>query len=77
MLENNPPILWKDDGKNAFAEFRTRLANAPILIQPYFDMPFLLNPDASNKGIGALGSQLGKDLLEHFVAYFSRTLGKH
>ena len=40
MLENNRPFVWEDDAKNAFAELRTRLANAPILIYPDFNLPF-------------------------------------
>ena len=39
-----------------------------------------MDSDAPDKGIGAVLSQLGKDqldLLEHPVANFSRTLGKH
>ena len=34
MLEHNRPFVWEDDAKNALAELRTRLANAPILIYP-------------------------------------------
>ena len=77
MLENNGPFVCEDVAKNAFAELCTCLANAPILINPDFNLPFLLNFDASDKGIGALLSHLGKDQVDHFVAYFSRTLGKH
>ena len=32
MLENNRPFVWEDDAKTAFAERRTRIAKAPILI---------------------------------------------
>ena len=76
MLENNCSFVWEDDAINAFAELRTLLANAPILIYPDFNLPFLLDSDASDKGIGAVLSQLGKDQQEHLVAYFSRTLRK-
>ena len=54
MLENNRLFVWVDDAKNAFAELHTRLANAPILIYPEFNLPFLLDSDASDKGIGAV-----------------------
>ena len=77
ILENNRPFVWDDDAKNAFSECRTRLANAPILIYPDFSVSFILDSDASDKGIGAVLSQIGKDHLEHQIAYFSRTLGKH
>ena len=77
MLENNRPFVWEDDAKIAFARLRTRLANAPILIFFDFNLPFELDSDASDKGIGAVLFQLGKNQLEHPVAYFSRTLEKH
>ena len=77
MLENNRPVVWDDDAKIAFSELRTRLANAPLLTYPDFSFSFILDSDASNKGIGAVLSQIGKDQLEHSIAYFSRTLGKH
>ena len=77
MLSNNNPFYWDDYAKNAFLELCTRLANAPILIYPDFCVPFLLDSDVLHKGIGAVLSQLGEDKLEHLIAYFSRTLGKH
>ena len=76
MLVNNRPIVWDDDAKNALLEHRTRLANAPILIYPDFSVPFLLYSDSSDKGIGAVPSQIGKYQLKHSIAYFSRTFGK-
>ena len=45
MLKVNRPFVWEDDAKNAFAELFTRLANAPILINPDFNLPFLLDSD--------------------------------
>ena len=77
MLENNRPFVWDDDAKTAFSELRTRQANAHILIYPDFSILFLIDSDASDEGIGAVLSQIGKDQLEHRIAYFSRTLGKH
>ena len=77
LIENNRPFVWDDYATNAFSELWTRLANSPILIYPDFRVPFLLDSDVSDKGIGAILSQLGKDHLEHSIAYFSSTLGKH
>ena len=37
MLENNRPFVWEDNAESAFAELRTLLANAPILIYPDFN----------------------------------------
>ena len=68
MLENNRPFVWEDDAITAFVKLRTRLANAPISIYPEFNLPFLLDSHASEKVIGAVLSQLGKDQLEHPIA---------
>ena len=57
MLEYNRPFVWEDDDKNAFAELLTRLANAFILIYFDFNLPFLFDSDALEKGIGAVLSQ--------------------
>ena len=77
MLENNRPFVWDDDAKIAFSELRTQIANASILIYPDVSVSFILDSDASDKGIGVVLSQIGKDQLEHSIAYFSRTLRKH
>ena len=66
-----------DDANNAYSKLCTRLANAPILIYSDFRVQFLFHSDASDKGIGVVLSQIGKDQLDHPIAYFSRTLGKH
>ena len=61
IQEINRLFVWIDDARNAFAELRTRLAHAHILIYPDFNLPFVLDFDALDKGIGAVLSQLGKD----------------
>jgi hypothetical protein len=77
MLENNRPFAWDDEGKESFNKLRKLLASAPILAYPDFSKPFILDTDASDNGIGAVLSQVGVDMLEHPLAYFSRTLNKH
>ena len=77
LLENNRIFVWDDDATNAFSELRKRLANTPILIYPDFSVLFLIDSDATDKEIYAVLSQIGKDQLEHPIAYFIRTLGKH
>ena len=39
---------------------------------PNFDRPFLLQTDASDRGMGGVLSQIDEDGEEHPVAYFSR-----
>ena len=65
--------MWDDNATNAFSKLCTRHANALILIYSDFSVSFNLDSDAFDKGIGALLLQIGKDILEHPIAYFSRT----
>ena len=47
---------------------------APVLKSPDFDVPFVLQTDASDRGVGAVLSQADPEGVEHPVAYFSRKL---
>lgn len=51
------------------------LTESPILIPPDRNLPFVLDTDASDDGMGAVLSQVGADR-EKVVAYFSKTLNK-
>ena len=51
------------------------LSTPPILAFPRTDLPFILDTDASNHGIGAVLSQI-KEGIESVIAYYSRVLPK-
>ena len=59
--------------ENAFQHLKSKLTRQPILQYPDFSKEFVLTPDASNQGLGAVLSQgpIGKDLP---VAYASCSL---
>ena len=67
-------VVWATQCNRAFTELKRRLCSEPILKSPDFDRPFVLQTDASDRGIGAVLSQTDADGLEHPVAYFSRKL---
>jgi len=50
------------------------LLSDPILIYPDFNKLFIVRTDASNKGIGRVLLQIGKDNLELPVTCVSRSL---
>lgn len=50
------------------------LCNAPVLTNPDFAKQFILQTDASNRGVGAVLSQLDEDAKDRPIAYFSRKL---
>ena len=67
-------MRWSEECERAFHELKTRLCSEPILRSPDFDKEFILQTDASEKGIGAVLSQNDDDGTEHPVAFYSRKL---
>jgi phospholipid-translocating ATPase len=57
----------------SFQKLKDVLVTSPILINPDFTRPFILQTDASNNAIGAVLSQQMADG-EHPVAYLSKKL---
>ena len=67
-------VEWTPACAAAFAKLKTILCSAPVLRTPDFEKPFVLQTDASQRGVGAVLSQLDKDGADHPVAFFSRKL---
>lgn len=68
---------WTDACRGAFDDLEAAVANAPTLHHPLFELPFVLETDASNFAIGAVLSQyangnVGDDLVP--VGFFSRKM---
>ena len=53
---------------------KEKILSMPVLVFPDFDMPFLLETDASKEGLGVVLSQKQDDGHYHPVAFGSRTL---
>lgn len=69
-------VEWNDERQFAFEELKRRLTDTNnVLALPNFDLPFVLETDASDVGIGAVLSQ-ELDGNERPIAYFSRHLNK-
>ena len=67
-------IKWSQECDNAFKKLKGVLCSEPVLKSPNFGSPFVLQTDASDRGIGAVLSQHSEDGQEHPVAYWSRKL---
>ena len=60
----------------AFDHLKAACLQAPILAFPYFDKPFLLEMDASGRGLGAVLSQKQADRWYHPIAYASHVMNE-
>ena len=67
-------VRCSEECERTFHKLETRLCSEPILRGPDFDKEFIIQTDASEKGIGAVLSQYDHDGMEHLVAFYSRKL---
>ena len=74
LTRNNVEFKWTEECQEAFDRLKQCLTSAPVLCYPSFDVPFVLETDASIKGIGAILSQTQSSGQRHPVAYASRSL---
>ncbi|KRX24114.1 Retrovirus-related Pol polyprotein from transposon 17.6 [Trichinella nelsoni] len=76
LTEHGRQFSWSNEAEEAFQRFKRALTTAPILAFPRFDIPFIIDTDASETGIGAVLSQKHDPEGERVIAYASRTLSK-
>ena len=65
---------WMIEHQEAFDALKEALCTAPVLGYPNFTREFILETDASLKGLGAILSQQQKDGSIRVIAYASRSL---
>ncbi|KRZ65623.1 Retrovirus-related Pol polyprotein from transposon 17.6, partial [Trichinella papuae] len=75
LLRKGSHWKWTAECQTAFDQLKHMLCTAPVLTFPDFNVPFIVDVDASAEGIGAVLSQLSHGN-ERVVAYASRTLTK-
>ena len=67
-------VVWTAGCAAAFEKLKFLLCSAPVFQVPNFEKQFILQTDASERGVGAVLSQLDESGADHPVAYFSRKL---
>ena len=58
---------WRPECEEAFHCLKEYLCVPPVLASPNFNQPFIIQTDASERGIGAVLSQLGGDQQEQKI----------
>ena len=69
-----PPFRWDSDHQESFDRLKEALISSPILAYPDYNKPFILETDASLKGLGAVLLQEDDDGNFHIISYASHTL---
>ena len=67
-------VNWTLECNTAFEALKEVLCKSPVLMNPDFAKQFILQTDASNRGVGAVLSQLDDEGRDRPIAYFSRKL---
>ena len=68
-------FTWTEEHEKAFLTLKIRLLEAPILVFPNFELPFIIDTDASDTALSAVLSQV-IDGIEYPIAFESRVLTK-
>ena len=71
LTRKNHQFNWTIEADTTFHELRTKFIQAPILLHPNFELPFIVETDASDMATGAILSQYGADGQLHPYAYRS------
>lgn len=75
LTKKDTPFVWSADCEQAFSFLKQQLVSAPILACPDFSLPFTIQADASDFGLGAVLTQQNPSG-EQVISYISRSLTK-
>ncbi|KAI2646047.1 Retrovirus-related Pol polyprotein [Labeo rohita] len=75
LTKKSQRFQWGQEQQQAFDRLKEALCHAPVLAAPDPRLPFILDTDASNVGLGAILSQDGEKG-ERVIAYYSRAFNR-
>lgn len=68
-------VKWRDEHDQAFKQLKNDLVSAPVLLNPDFNAEFILQTDASDRGLGVVHVLLQeKEAERHPIVYLSKKL---
>lgn len=73
LLVDGVKFAFDEKQKQAFTDIKTAIESEAVLPHPRFDLPFILDTDASDEGLGAVLSQVVDDK-ERPICFASRRL---
>ena len=73
LIKKDVEFEWGLEQQNAFDKIKNILASTPMLNYPNMDLPFVVQTDACDDGLGAVLSQVVDDI-ERVIEYRSRVL---
>ena len=74
LTRKDVDFVWTEECQAAFESLKKKLTEAPVLTYPDFDLGFVLETDASVRGLGAVLSQEQTTRRLHPIAFASRAL---
>ena len=74
LAQNLPPFEWTLEHQASFERLKHSLITAPVLVYPNYEKPFLLETDASLKGLGTVLSQQDLYSDQQVILFASRSL---
>ncbi|ROT65803.1 hypothetical protein C7M84_016211 [Penaeus vannamei] len=75
LTRKGASFVWDEACHQAFVALKQALVEAPVLPYPDPSLPYIIDTDASQEGVGVILSQL-KDGQEYVVAYYSCKFSK-
>ena len=74
LLRKGRVFEWGEEQKETFRRYKEKFRDAPVLIIPNPEKPYVVECDASDFAVGAVLSQKGEDGNMHPIAFMSKAM---